>query len=83
VKKLVYLVEDWKEIEEYAGDKQGFYQILEGGKSVEIRVTVGKLGYKKDFDNSKDKLFESIIEFCGFQNYVKISENIRDEQFFK
>jgi hypothetical protein len=80
---LVNLVEDWESIEEYAGDKQGFYQILVGGKSAEIRVTVGKLGYKKSFDNSKDPLLERIIKFCGFQNYLKISESIRDEQFFK
>ncbi|HDQ06120.1 MAG TPA: hypothetical protein ENN36_05300 [Candidatus Bathyarchaeota archaeon] len=80
---MVNLVEDWQAIEEYAGDKQGFYQILQGGKGVEIRVTVGKLGYKQSFDNSKDPLLERIIKFCGFQNYVKISENIRDEQFFK
>ena len=80
---MVNLVEDWESIEEYAGDKQGFYQILQGGKGVEIRVTVGKLGYKQSFDNSKDPLLERIIKFCGFQNYVKISESIRDEQFFK
>ena len=80
---MVNLVEDWLTMEEYAGDKQGFYQILQGGKGVEIRVTVGKLGYKESFDNAKDPLLERIIKFCGFQNYVKISENIRDEQFFK
>jgi hypothetical protein len=80
---LVNLVEDWQTIEEYAGDKQGFYQILQGGKGVEIRLMVGKLGYKQSFENSKDPLLERIIKFCGFQNYVKISENIRDEQFFK
>lgn len=80
---MVNLVEDWETIEDYAGDKQGFYQILQGGKGAEIRVTVGKLGYKQSFDNSKDGLLERIIKFCGFQNYVKISENIRDEQFFK
>ena len=80
---MVNLVEDWINLEEYAGDKQGFYQILQGGKGVEIRVTVGKLGYKQSFNNSKDPLFDRIIKFCGFQNYLKISENIRDEQFFK
>ena len=80
---MVNLVEDWQAMEEYAGDKHGFYQILQGGKGVEIRVTVGKLGFKQSFDNSKDPLLERIIKFCGFQNYVKISENIRDEQFFK
>ena len=76
-------MEDWENLEEYAGDKQGFYQILSGGKSVEIRVTVGKLGYKQSFDNSQDPMLDRIIKFCDFQNYLKISENIRDEQFFK
>ena len=80
---MVNLVEEWEAIEEYAGDKQGFYQILSGGKGAEIRVTVGKLGFKKSFDNSKDPLLERIIKFCSFQNYLKISESIRDEQFFK
>jgi len=80
---LVNLVEEWEAIEEYAGDKQGFYQILSGGKGAEIRVTVGKLGFKQSFDDSKDPLLDRIIRFCGFQNYLKISESIRDEQFFK
>ena len=80
---MVNLVEDWINLEEYAGDKQGFYQILSGEREVEIRVTVGKLGFKQSFDNSKDELLDRIIKFCGFQNYLKISENIRDEQFFK
>ena len=80
---MVNLVEDWENMEEYAGDKQGFYQILSGGKGAEIRVTVGRLGFKRSFDDSKDPLLDRIVRFCGFQNYVKISENIRDEQFFK
>jgi len=29
---LVNLVEEWEAIEEYAGDKRGFYQIIAGGK---------------------------------------------------
>ena len=80
---MVNLVEDWEIMEEYAGDKQGFYQIIAGGKGVEIRITVGRLGFKQSFDDSKDPLLDRIVRFCGFQNYVKVSENIRDEQFFK
>ena len=80
---MVNLVEDWTAMEEYAGDKQGFFQILQNGKGVEIRLTVGKLGFKQNFDDIKDQLFERIIDFCRDQSYVKISENVRDEQFFK
>jgi len=39
---LVNLVEDWKVLEEYAGDKQGFYQILGDAEAVEIRVAIGR-----------------------------------------
>ena len=80
---MVNLVEEWEAIEEYAGDKQGFYQILGGGKGIEIRLTVGRLGFKQSFNDSKDPLLDRIVRFCGFQNYVKVSENVRDEQFFK
>lgn len=82
MKCLVNLVEHWEDFEEYAGDKIGFYQIVCGVK-LEVRVTAGKLGFKKEFDNSDDPLLERIKEFCGFQGYFKISESIRDEQFFK
>jgi len=80
---LVYVVEDWEIIEEYAGDKQGFYQILSGGKGVEIRVAVGKLGFKQSFKDAEDPLLDRIVKFCGFQDYVKVSESIVADYFFK
>jgi hypothetical protein len=40
---LVNLVEDWEVLDEYAGDKQGFYQTSEGdAEAVEIRVAMGR-----------------------------------------
>ena len=80
---MVYVVEDWEVLKEYAGDKQGFYQVLPGGKGVEIRIAVGKLGFKQDFEDAKDPLLERIVKFCGFQNYVKVSENIVADYFFR
>ena len=53
-------------MEEYAGDKQGVYQILSGGKGAEIRITVGKLGFKQSFDDSKDPLLDRIVRFLWF-----------------
>jgi len=58
---VVNLVEDWEILEEYAGDKQGFYQIIYGGKSAEIRVAVGRLGFKEEFENGKDPLLNRIL----------------------
>ena len=80
---MVNLVEDWKVLEDYAGDKLGYYQILYGAKGVEIRVNVGRLGFKKEFESAKDPLLSSILSFCNSQEYIKVSENIRDDYFFK
>jgi hypothetical protein len=80
---LVNLVEEWEVLEEYAGDKQGFYQVLGDGESVEIRIAIGRLGFKKEFENKSDPQLNRIIAFCKFRKYIKISENVRDEFFFK
>ena len=77
------LVEDWKDLEDYAGYKQGFYQILEDSEATEIRVTVGRLGFKKEFKNKEDTLINQILAFCKSKKYIKISQSIRDEFFFK
>ena len=81
---MVNLVEEWEILEDYAGDKQGFYQIIEdGAETVEIRVAIGRLGFKKEFQNKGDMLLNRILSFCKSRNYIKISETVRDELFFK
>ena len=81
---MVNLVEDWEVLEEYAGDKQGFYQILEGyAEAAEIRVAIGRLGFKKEFENKDDTLLNRILSFYKSRSFIKISENVRDEFFFK
>ena len=61
---MVNLVEDWEVLEEYAGDKQGFYQILGDAESVKIRVAIGRLGFKKEFENKGGTLLNRILAFC-------------------
>ena len=80
---MVNLIEDWEVLEEYAGDKQGLYQILYRAKGVEIRVSEGRLGFKKEFESAEDPLLKRILSFCNSQRYIKVSENIRNEFFFK
>jgi len=80
---LVNLVENWEALEDYAGDKQGFYQILSDAESVEIRVAISRLGFKKEFDNKGDMLLNRILGFCKSRSFIKVSENVRDEFFFK
>ena len=78
---LVNLVEEWKVLEKYA--KQGFYQVLGDAEAVEIRVAIGKLGFKKEFENKENALLNRILGFCRSQGYIRVSENVRDEFFFK
>jgi hypothetical protein len=80
---LVNLVDEWTVLEDYANDKQGFYQLLEGSNMLEIRVLVGRLGFKKEFKDKDDPLLNRILNFCINKCYIKVGENIRDELFFK
>lgn len=82
-KSLVNLVEEWTVLEEYANDKQGFYQLLEGSSGLEVRVLVGRLGFKREFKDKGDPLLNRILNFCINKSYIKVGENIRDELFFK
>lgn len=80
---MVNIVEDWEVLEEYAGDKQGFYQVLGEGEAVEIRIAIGRLGFKKEFESKNDALLNRILAFCKTRKFIRISENVRDEFFFK
>jgi hypothetical protein len=45
----------WEVLEEYAGEKQGFYRLLGVDGSIEIRICTGRLGFKKEFECGKDE----------------------------
>jgi hypothetical protein len=80
---LVIIVEDWDVIEEYAGEKLGFYQLLGSDKMFEIRVQTGRVGFKREFENGDDQLLAKILDFCRKQRYIQVSRKLRDEEFFK
>ncbi|MCL5876684.1 MAG: hypothetical protein M1540_02595 [Candidatus Bathyarchaeota archaeon] len=81
--KLVNLIEDWDVLEEYAGEKLGFYQLLSNDGIIEVRVQTGRIGYKKEFTAGNDQLLTKILDFCKKRRFIQISENMRDDQFFK
>ncbi len=81
--KLVNIIEDWEVLEEYAGEKLGFYQLLSNDGIIEIRVQTGRIGFKKEFATGNDPLLTKILDFCKKRRYIQISENMRDDQFFK
>jgi hypothetical protein len=80
---MVIIIEDWDVLEEYAGEKIGFYQLLTMDGTVEIRVTTGRVGFKREFANSSDPIYNRILDFCRRSRYIKVSQTARDEQFFK
>jgi len=48
---VVNIIEDWGVLEEYAGEKLGFYQLLANDGMFEIRVQTGRVGFKREFEN--------------------------------
>ena len=60
---MVNLVDDWEVLEEYAGEKQGFYQLLGVDGAIEIRVCTGRLGFRKEFAVSRHVPYGNSAEF--------------------
>ena len=81
--KVVNIIEDWDVLEEYAGEKLGFYQLLGNEGAIEIRVQTGRIGFKKEFKAGDDSELLKILDFCKKHRYIQISEHLRDEEFFK
>ena len=80
---MVNIIEDWDVLEEYAGEKLGFFQLLENDGMTEIRVLTGRLGFKREFKKRDDPLYNKIMDFCRRNRFIRVSQTARDEQFFK
>jgi hypothetical protein len=80
---LVYLVEDWKVMEDYGTEEQRIYQIIAEEKKTVIRVVAGEIGFQKEFNNPKDPLIKHIKEFCEDQHFVKLDKRTKVDTFFK
>jgi hypothetical protein len=83
-RKLVNVVKDWNQMEEYAEwCKIGQYQISETIDGIEIRVLVGRFGYIAIFDIKESPIFKRILQFCKHNSFIEVVDNIPEEQFFK
>jgi hypothetical protein len=80
---LVKIIEDWDVLEEYAGEKLGFYQLIATDGMFEIRVQTGRVGFKREFENGNDPLLNKILDFCRRHRYIRVTQTTRDEQFFR
>ena len=80
---MVNIIEDWDVLEEYAGEKLGFYQLLANDGMFEIRVQTGRVGFKREFEKGNDPLLTKILDICRRQRYIRVSQQLRDEEFFK
>jgi len=81
---LVNVIDEWEVFARYAHDKIGFYQILGETKNIEVRVSAGKAGFIKEFENAIDPLLTKILEFCEKErSFLRVGETVRDEVFFK
>jgi hypothetical protein len=47
------LIEDWSALEEYAGEKLGFYKLLSNDGMIEVRIQTGRICFKKGCRKTK------------------------------
>ena len=80
---MIRVIEEWDALEEYAGEKLGFYQLLENEGSFEIRVQTGQVGFIKEFEKQTDELLNRILSFCRRHRYIKVNQTALGEPFFK
>ena len=92
MKLLVNIVDDWKEMKNYATKASSTtgraYQVLEietpeKKKAVLLRVQVGKFGFEQEFPDRNDPSYHDIIAFCKYEGFLNVSKTVQDEQFFK
>jgi hypothetical protein len=81
--KVVNIIEDWDVLEEYAGEKLGFYQLLANDGMFEIRVQTGRVGFKKEYKSGDDPELTKILDFCRRHYFIRVCRKLRDEEFFK
>ena len=81
---MVNIIEEWEDFAKYAQDKVGFYQILGADRNIEVRVSAGKAGFIREFENAVDPLLTKILEFCERErSFLRVGQAVRDEVFFK
>ena len=80
---MVNIVEDWYVLEDYSGEKLGFYELLENDEKTEVRVQTGRIGFRREFEKKDDPLLAHIVAFCKKHQYIRISSTVSDEFFFK
>ena len=81
---MVNVIDEWEVFARYAHDKVGFYQILGVDKNIEVRVSAGKAGFIREFENVTDPLLTRILDFCEKErSFLRVGVAVRDELFFK
>ncbi len=80
---MVEIIQEWDVLEEYTGEKLGFYQVLEIDDKYEIRVQTGKVGFRKQFKKTDVDELNKITAFCEKRHFIKVIQHLRDEDFFK
>ncbi len=80
---MVEIIQDWDVLQEYVGEKLGFYRVIETDGKHEIRVQTGRAGFRQIFEKGDDPLLLRIKEFCKNHGFIQITGHIRDEDFFR
>lgn len=79
---MVHVLDDWEAVKEYASYcTYGCYQVRSVGEEQEIKVLVGRFGYRGTFKKDDPRLAE-IVDFCLKNGFVQVVREVSEDGFF-
>ena len=81
--KLIGVTDNWDAFKACCGQGFGVFQLLENEFSLEIKILVERIAFKKEFTDYGDKLLNNILTFCKNHGYLQLSQTSQADQFFK
>lgn len=79
---MVHVLDDWEAVKEYASyHEYGCYQVRSVGDEQEIKVLVGRFGYRGTFRKGDPRLAE-ILDFCVKNGFIRVVREVGEDRFF-
>jgi hypothetical protein len=79
---MINITDNWDVFQTYCEQELGIYQLLENDNNIDVRILVGRSGFKRDFLGYNDSLLNKILAFCKRQGYIQLSQIGQASQFF-
>jgi hypothetical protein len=80
---MINITDNWDLFQIYCGQELGIYQLLENDNGIDVRILVGRSGFKREFLSYNDSLLNKILAFCRRHGYIQLSQTTQTSKFFQ